>query len=223
MSVETLSSAQRDLYQAMQAGKDKNTIIRELGLTEGTFAAQCTRIKNKGISLPNFPGHTGTNPSFGQTHQPSRQDVASGRASRPMSTGPGESKSVLNEVSDAGPAVYDVERTIKEAQARGDIHGEMRDLHPMAILGVTIQFMRLCGGRFHAHQIIEDVYGAVRLMAGDGPKADDVVAAATKPFTAGPESLTHEDLQEFLGKVEGVKGELEDLFSKFQPVGASGP
>jgi hypothetical protein len=204
MTVETLSPAQRQLYDAIQAGKDKDTCISELGLTEGTFAAQCTRIRNKGIQLPGLPGHSGQSSSFEKP------------ISRPASTGPGSSESVLNEVSKAGPAIYDVEATIRKAQEQGSVHGDMATLHPMAVMGLTIQFMRLCGGRFHAHQVIEDVYGAVRTFTHDGPSADDVVEAATKSFT--PQSgLTEDDLEEFLDKAGSIKGELEELLSRALP------
>lgn len=206
MSVETLSPAQQKIYDLLRAGKDRIAIVRELGLTIATFNAQCTRIRNKGLAIPNEAGQTP------RSYQPTRQDIASGRSHRPPATGATSSQAVMNEAAGAGPAVYDVEATIKAAQARGELHGDMAAMHPMAIMGITIQFMRLCGGRFHAHQIIEDIYGAVRLLTADGPSADQVVENATKPFSG--KQLSEDDLNQFLNKVEGVKDELQDMIEK---------
>jgi hypothetical protein len=183
MSLEMLSEAQRKLYDAIMAGKPKLEIMRDLRLTDGTYAAQCTRIRNKGVSLPNMAPTPP--PNLG-----SKQDV-------------------LDQAVGSGDAIYDIEAAIKAAQARDEVHGDMKVMHPMAILGVTIQFMRLCGGRFHAHQTIEDVYGAIRTFNADGPSADDVVEAATKPFSKHVPD--QERLDEWFDKVEGVKDELKEM------------
>ena len=209
MSLASLSPAQESVYDAILAGKSQDAICHELNITTATFTAQCTRIRKKGITLNVVGGDS--------AQVPTRQSVVLGRSSQPASTGPGASKSVLSEAFEAGEATYDVEKLITEAQQRGDIHGDMAQLHPMAIMGLTIQFMRLCGGRFHAHQIVEDVYGAVRAFTADGPSADEVVAAATKPFSASGDSLTQDDLDEFTDKMDSIKDELAAFVSKLQP------
>jgi|2_EtaG_2_1085320.scaffolds.fasta_scaffold00326_23 hypothetical protein len=206
-NLSALSAAQLQVYNAIQAGTPKNQIIRELGLTEGTFAAQCTRIRTKGIQLPEFPG---AKPPSSTSPAP----VASGHSPQPAATG----EKVLDDAFQAGEPVFDVEGAIREAQKRGDIHGDMAAMHPMAVMGVAICFMRMCGGRFHAHQVLEDVYGAIRAFSADGPSADDVVKTATKPFTAS--DITQDDLDQFTNKVDSVKGELEELLGRLSPAAA---
>jgi hypothetical protein len=192
-----LSAAQKSLYDAAQSGKSKDVICQELGLDSRTFDAQVTRIRKKGFSID----VAGCVPYSGSLASASKQAVQTG------------AKQIIDEAFEAGEATYDVEKAIQEAQDRGDVHGDMAQMHPMAIMGLTIQFMRLCGGRFHAHQIIEDVYGAVRSFAGDGPSPDDVVRTATEPFT----TLGQENLDQLLGKVGDVKDDLEVLLGKLHP------
>lgn len=199
----SLSPAQQTLYNAILEGKSQDLIQRELKISTAIFTAQCTRIRNKGITINVVGGQV-----------PTRQATTSGRSSRPASA---DGKKVIKEAFEAGKATYDVESLISEAQNRGDVHGDMAQMHPMAIMGLTIQFMRLCGGRFHAHQIIEDVYGAIRAFAADGPSADEVVEMATRPFSASGDSLTKDDLAELTGKMDSIKDELAVFVSKLQP------
>lgn len=41
-----------------------------------------------------------------------------------------------------------------------------REVHPMILMGVTIQYVKMCGGRMIAHQVIEDVYSALKMFVG---------------------------------------------------------
>ncbi|MHA1290928.1 MAG: hypothetical protein ACTSPB_26385, partial [Candidatus Thorarchaeota archaeon] len=59
--------------------------------------------------------------------------------------------------------------------------GEIKDIHPMVLLGCTIQYVRLVGGRLAAHKIIEEVHSALQAMVNDGsPRMDPEVWTSTK-------------------------------------------
>jgi cell division protein FtsB len=61
--------------------------------------------------------------------------------------------------------------------------GGKTDVHPMVLLGVTIQYVKLVGGRLSAHQCIEQVYEALRVMVGDGsPKVGEEQWTAPWPL-----------------------------------------
>lgn len=68
-------------------------------------------------------------------------------------------------------------------QAKAQANGQEVDVDPsdtenMLLFGVTMQFMKLAGGRIKAHQMIEDVYSAVKIMNGESP---DVKKRTAKP------------------------------------------
>lgn len=77
---------------------------------------------------------------------------------------------VIDEVATSGQAVYNVEQAVDKLRSTFGAQASANDAHPMVLLGVTIQFMKLAGGRLAAHQLIEDVYSALRGLAGtDAP------------------------------------------------------
>lgn len=170
--LRSLSDDQRDIYEALNAGKTIEQISNETGRPPGIIQAQRTRILNKGISLPDLA--TIANPA---------RTRDSAESQRPASASRSSVESVISDVAGAGTAKYDVEELVKRVQATGDGNQNVRDVHPMVLLGVTIQFMKLAGGRMHAHQLIEDVYGALSSMA-DGRRLPDVpgVTTETKPW-----------------------------------------
>jgi hypothetical protein len=50
-------------------------------------------------------------------------------------------------------------------------------------MGVTIQFVKLCGGRMTAHQVIEDVYTALRQFSSEnGGKVPGDDGGQTEPM-----------------------------------------
>jgi hypothetical protein len=79
----------------------------------------------------------------------------------------------------------------------------------MVLLGVTIQFVKLAGGRLSAHQLIEQCYEALRAMVGDGsPKVGQEQWSAPWPLNsveAENEELKKRiaDLEEKLTTPEG--------------------
>lgn len=78
----------------------------------------------------------------------------------------------------------DIYNTIAEAQRKetitklvGEVAAQFQntyqtnnikvDTHPLVLMGVTIEFVKLCGGRIMAHQLIEDVHAAISTMVGN--------------------------------------------------------
>lgn len=155
----TLSQSQQEIYDLLQKGLTPGEIASTLRKDEGIVNAQITRMRTKGV-LPPLDIKIQEAP-----RQPS-----------PASTGPTSNDGVAKVISAAGPANYELPKELREI---ADMHGEVLDVHPMIMLGVAIQFVRLCGGRMHAHQVIEDVYGALRSMVGDAPDNKEHV---TMPF-----------------------------------------
>jgi hypothetical protein len=87
----------------------------------------------------------------------------------------------------------------------------------MILLGVAIQFTKLAGGRMHAHQLIEDVYEALRAMVGDG---EPPVSGETSPW---PKDLETENAT-LKNQMVLLQQELADLRRAFgeQQVKSSG-
>jgi len=141
-----LSPAQKEIYDLVQAGGTPETIARKLGKELWIVNAQITRMRTKGVLPPRRPLQASP------THE------------RATSTGPTSNEAVAMQLNKAGTAQYEIPPELKSIAEK---HGEVLDVHPMILLGVTIQFVKLCGGRMHAHQVIEDVYGALRTLVSD--------------------------------------------------------
>lgn len=156
----TISPAQQEILNLVNSGKSPEQISKKLDKDLGIVNAQITRLRTKGV-LP-MPNSKKASEVFQQ---------------RPASTGPTSNEAVAREIDKAGPAKYEIP---EEAKRVAEKHGEALDIHPMVLLGTTIQFVKLCGGRLHAHQVIEDVYGALRVMVVDS--GNDDVEHKTLPF-----------------------------------------
>lgn len=88
----------------------------------------------------------------------------------------------MSEAQKAGNAQYEIPEEL--AQSVRDFVGE-KDVHPMVLLGITIQFVKFVGGRLTAHQLIESVYEALRAMVSDGsPKVGTEEWSAPWPMNA---------------------------------------
>jgi hypothetical protein len=85
----------------------------------------------------------------------------------------------------------------------------------MVLLGITIQFVKLVGGRMHAHQLVEDVYEALRVMASDGSPTPE---GATSPW---PRDLEAENA-ELKNNLMALQQELSDLRRAFQESSMAG-
>ena len=132
-----LSAAQQAVYDAVKEGLPPSTICEKLGITIGILSAQVTRIRNKGIPIQ-LPDE-----------------------SRGIET----AEDVIKDVEKFGPPNFDVEAAIKKAT--DGVHDMVLDVHPMVLFGITVQYMKMCGGRMHAHQMIEDIYQCLQIFVGD--------------------------------------------------------
>ncbi len=192
MSLESLSPAQKQVYDLAQQGLTVAAISQKLGITEGVAAAQITRIRNKGIQLP------------GQESRPGPQFA--GYESRPASEkrpAPSDPVQIVKEAERTGEAQYPDLGSPLMQEAAAKV-GQGIDVHPMILLGVTIQFVKLVGGRMTAHQVIEDVYEALRMMVGEGGLPDD---GATSPW---PKDLEAENAA-LKDQMIALKQEVSDL------------
>lgn len=156
-SLDSLSTSQRQVYDLTQQGQSSSQIANTMGTTLGVIEAQKTRIRNKGIALP---GETA--PVSPATHVPVGHLPKVEPLSPPARTGGSDNDRIAEQLR--GKAL-DADELGKLADKVAGTTA--RDIHPMILLGCAIQFVKLCGGRFTAHQVIEDVYGALRAMTGD--------------------------------------------------------
>ncbi len=150
-----MSEAQREIYNLVQQGITPQRIADRLGKDLGIVNAQITRLRTKGILPLPTP-----------TPKPATEV-------RPTPTGPTSNEAVAREIEEAGPAKYEIP---DELRVTAEKHSEVLDVHPMVLLGVTIQYVKMCGGRMHAHQVIEDVYGALQTITCDTPDDKERIA-----------------------------------------------
>jgi hypothetical protein len=166
-----LSPPQEQIVSLVQQGVTTvSGIAQRLGKSEGIVRAQLTRIKTAG------EGHRVS--SVQDIAPPSAKPADSGR---PRGSGASSNKDVIQQAQDAGEAKYDIPpEMVRQFQHQ---FGGKTDVHPMVLLGVTIQYVKLVGGRLSAHQCIEQVYEALRVMVGDGsPKVGEEQWTAPWPL-----------------------------------------
>lgn len=144
-----LSLAQEEILNLVNEGVNNvQDLSEKLRKPENIIRAQLTRIKNAGHNIK------------------VEEKIDSIECGRPRSSGRSSNEHITKIAEDAGNAKYTLDHEqVREfmAQHKSDV-----DVHPMVLLGVTIQFVKLCGGRLSAHQTIEQVYSALRAMVGDG-------------------------------------------------------
>ncbi len=148
-----LSDTQNQIFESLKQGKTPETIARELNTSESLVRANMTRIETKGVKLP----------SGATSKAPAKSPLLAEDVARPAAGGLSENDRIANELRGAGQAL-----TADQVAALADqIAGKQTtDINPMLVMGCTIQFVRFVGGRMVAHQVIEDVYGALRAMCG---------------------------------------------------------
>lgn len=186
-----LSAAQQDIVDLVKQGvTEVSQLAKRLKKSDGIIKAQLTRIRNanEGHLVSKVTG--------------SPVETAS-KGSRPVNVTPqSDNARVVQGAVDAGPAVYDIPQSAIDA-AR--MYTQDSDVHPMVLLGTTIQYCKLVGGRLSAHQLIEEVYEALRVMVSDGsPRVGQEDWTAPWPLNAVEmenESLKAEnaELRERLG------------------------
>lgn len=158
-NLSELTEIQREIYEQLAAGKTPEQIAKRIGSTEALVKANMTRITNKGVKLPESGSQV---PQPPPTYVPIGEVLASPSGKPPNSYG-SENDRIAAMVSEAGPAI-----SAEELRALADkVAGKAaREVHPMILMGVTIQYVKMCGGRMTAHQVIEDVYAALKSFVG---------------------------------------------------------
>jgi hypothetical protein len=218
--LESLSPPQREIYDLLLAGKSPAEVGRKLGKDAQIVNAQITRIKNKGIPVPGdgttntpvvpadqftggaggqFVGGSQSEPAHPMTLNPGTDLNPGLSTTRPTPTGASSNDQIARELT--GKAVSADELAALARKVGGNA---IKDIHPMLLMGIVIQFVRTCGGRMSAHQVIEDVYSALRGFANDGkPVPGDDGEAKPLP-------QTDQDRIKFLEEqVEGLREELQ--------------
>ncbi len=188
-----LSDQQRQIYDLLVAGKAPADIATQMGSTEALVKANMTRIVNKGVDLPT-PG--GPRLSVPATHVPVGE-VLTPPAPKPAATGGTENDRIAAMLSGGGTAI-----SADELRALADkVAGKAaREVHPMILMGVTIQYVKMCGGRMVAHQVIEDVYSALRAFVGTSIPDDGSQETVKLPQTDQERLKFLEDLSEKQGE-----------------------
>lgn len=150
--MSSISPPQQEIVDLVQQGVTTiSALAAKLGKSEGIINAQITRIQNSG------------NEQLVSSIQKTTNSTRS--SSRPTNTGGSSNKQMLQGAVDAGEANYTIPDELVNAARQ---YSQDRDVHPMVLLGITIQFCKLVGGRLASHQLIEQVYEALRVMVSDG-------------------------------------------------------
>lgn len=165
MTDRTPSPPQQEIVNLVQQGVTTvPALATRLGKSESIIKSQITRIQNAGIG-----------------HLVSAVRTTDSQSNQPTNTG-SSNKQILQEAVDAGEANYTIPDELVDSVRQ---YAQDRDVHPMVLLGVTIQYTKLVGGRLAAHQLIEQVYEALRVMVSDGsPKVGKEDWSAPWPLNA---------------------------------------
>jgi hypothetical protein len=163
-----LSPSQLEIIELADQGfTTVSAIAAKLGKTEGIVRAQLTRIRTAGEGCQIVKIRDDCAPAPKKT--PSAGEETPFRV-------PQSNQDAIREAAKTD-ANYKVPPNLAEQfQQR---FGGKTDVHPMVLLGVTIQFTKLAGGRLSAHQLIEDVYDALRTMVGEGSPPEWVNPTST--------------------------------------------
>jgi len=161
---------QQSILELLQKGKTPEQVAKKLNLGERIVNAQITRLRNSGA-----------------LEDPKAKEVQEEFV--PVSHGPATTRprgqsgtdQIAQDLDKSG--TFDVDEVVKRLQAAADKHGLENDVHPMLLLGVTIQFCKFVGGRMHAHQLIEDVYTSLQAMVGDTPYTAQDTKSTQPPMT----------------------------------------
>lgn len=185
-----LSPPQQEIVTLIDQGVNTvGGIAQRLGKSEGIVRAQLTRIKTAG------EGHRITNVQDLAPPKPESTGRPRGEAS--------SNKEVLQQAQDGGEAKYEIPDHL--AQQFQQQFGGKTDIHPMVLLGVTIQYVKLVGGRLSAHQLIEQVYEALQAMVGDGsPKVGQ--EQWTAPWPLDSVEAENETLKQRIADLEKQLG-----------------
>lgn len=209
-----LTEAQRSIYEGLASGATVERIAQKLGTTPALVNANITRIKNKGFELPK-PGSPKL--SVPVTHVETK-DLLGSPPEKPVASGGSENDRIAAQLNVSGKAISADELRALADKVAGP---SAREVQPFVLMGLTIQYVKLCGGRMTAHQVIEDVYGALRAFAGEtGGSVPEDVGGETKPLPSNEkERVTF--LEEQVKAQDTKISDLQAQLRKF--TGASSP
>jgi len=137
-----ISDNLQKILDLINDGKTKTEISEILNISPSIVSAQITRLKTKKLL------------TFSQFKKLSTENIDQ------------SINGIKNFLEKSGPANYDISA---EARKIAEKFKDNVNIEPMILLGITIQYVKLCGGRINAHKIIEDVYDALRLFSGGYP------------------------------------------------------
>ena len=189
MTTPEMTPAQQQIFELCERGLTPLAIADQLGMLERAVKAQITRIQTK----------LKTNIQKEERHERAVH-MRQAKQNKVVPTSAENVADVVHEAAKAGPAI-DIPEALQKV---GERAAADRDIHPMILLGVTIQFVKLVGSRIAAHQLIEDVYDALRSMVGDGEPPTE---GATSPW---PRNLEVE-YAEMRQRAMSLEQELSDL------------
>jgi len=182
MAISVLSDAQKPIYEMAQRGCTITEIAVELNFTESVVTAQITRIRKK-TDL--------THPAYA---------IAGIAGQKPVQMD--MDRTFVSNPHDKTPL-----KPLKDSIAERAV--ERSNVHPMVLLSIGTQLVKLCGSRIHAHQLVEDIYKALRIAACDSSPPTE---GAILPWLRDLEA----ENAELKDSMIVLKQELADLQKAFQ-------
>lgn len=176
-----LSDYQNKIVELVRSGYTTvDEIAKKMDKPSAIINAQLTRIRNAGQGhLVKGVVDRGVLGPKTETRTPSRDSEFATHAPQPNSS----NRQIVDDAARAGQAAYEIPQHLREEFQKQ--FGSETDVHPMVLLGVTIQFVKLVGGRIAAHHLIEQVHDALRAMVSDGtPKVGEEEWSAPWPLNA---------------------------------------
>lgn len=167
-----LTEQQKIIFEMLNSGSSIDQVARDLGVETRIVAAQITRLSKK-VKCDVRKWYRNT----GEANQPAPRSSKPEVYEEPLSHG-----EVINEAAKSTtPRSFEDIKAIVDDLDKRVVRPADSEVHPMVLLGIGIQFMRLCGGRMNAHQLIEDVYDAMHKLS-DGNCGGPQVLPSSKPW-----------------------------------------
>lgn len=211
-----LTESQRSIYDGLANGATVERIAQTLGTTPALVNANITRIKNKGFELPK-PGSPRL--SVPATHVETK-DLLGPTPEKPVASGGSENDRIAAQLNVSGKAISADELRALADKVAGP---SAREVQPFVLMGLTIQYIKLCGGRMTAHQVIEDVYGALRAaVVENGGSVPEDKGGETVPLPANEtERVTflEEQVKAQDSKISDLEAKLRKFTGSHSPYG----
>jgi len=159
--MKELSDQQRLILNLLTEGTSIDKIASGLRVDTGIIKAQITRMRNKGVTIPDAKENASKESTVRVEKVLSEQVLAAFEQAR----------NIVANVAIDESTLPDLENRLRGQP--GAEHYLAMGFHPFLQFDVVIKFVKLFGGRVAAHQAIEDVFGALRGFIG--VKADEDV------------------------------------------------